>query len=127
LGEAAGSFGRGRGLLPRTGEVENAVGERRGRLLSRGLEEARKRYRKRKEGREEGTHHGIVGVVSVSLRLRRHAEDRRCLACLLGMSERNSKDWTPLRRRSELGRKAPGDQYLLLGDAGEGQRKRLSA
>lgn len=90
--------------------------------------------RERKE-REEGTDHEIVGVVwmrLVSLRLRRHADckenqDRRCFACLLRKSERNSKDWTPLRSRSELGRKAPGDQHLLEADAGEGQRKRLSA
>jgi len=47
LGEAPGGLGRGRGPLPRVGEVGNVVGEGRGRLLSRGLAEAER-------GGEEG-------------------------------------------------------------------------
>ena len=83
--------------------------------------------RERKEKGGQRTNDEIVGVFWMRferLRPRRYVDcteshhNRHYLTCLLDMSERNSKDWTRLRKRSGLGRKAPGDQHLLVADAG---------
>jgi hypothetical protein len=54
VGDVPGSLGRGRGPLPRVGEVGKVVGEGRGRLLSRGLAGAVEGGDERRERRRVG-------------------------------------------------------------------------